>query len=314
MREATRAAREEARQVVERDRAEARGARSSRRAERSAHWGKRADLLTVRLRGAGLELRRRLGPLGRRLSPAGRGAESMLSRVAPLVSGALMLVVRIPAALIAILLDLVLDVGGWVRSRIGPLSAGLADLALRSVTPVRALAFVASGAAVALAGSQFADYRGVAIGADAYEGEIGAVAPAPFTDLEAAGSAHMYALVPLAVLALVLIVATARGRWRLGRAVGLIGVAGIVISIVIDAPHGLDAGRSGVAYLGTDARLIEGFWAQVASSAALAVCGPLLGLYAKREAAAHGKLALRRRRPRSRRAATPRHRPSEAST
>ena len=82
---------------------------------------------------------------------------------------------------------------------------------MRTVTPVRTLAFVCAGASVALAASQFVDYRGVAVGAPAYEGEIGTVAPAPLTGLETAGSAHAYALVPLAAIALLLAVATARG-------------------------------------------------------------------------------------------------------
>ncbi len=178
-----------------------------------------------------------------------------------------------------------------------------------------------AGAAVALAASQFVDYRGVAVGAPAYEGEIGAVAPAPFTDLKPAGSAHAYALVPLAAIAVLLAVATARGRWRLGRAVGLIGLAAVALGLLIDMPAGLDAGDSGVSYLGTEARLIEGFWAQMAAAATLLLAGPLLGLYAKRAAAADRgsvRRAARDRRRKRKPAAKPRRasgarRPSRAS-
>ena len=84
------------------------------------------------------------------------------------------------------------------------------------------------------------------------------------------------------------------------------------MGIAVDAPQGLDAGRSGVAYLNTEARLIEGFWAQMAASATLLVTGPLLGLYAKRASAGHGSRAERRRdRARPRRTAV--QRPSGAS-
>lgn len=345
MREATRQAREEARAVAERQRSEARDSRKRRRRERSKRWDLRTDALTLKLRSPGLAARRRatasaramtgyvslpsrlfallgraLAPLGRLLAPLGRVAADALSRVAPVISQALMFAVRVPAALIAIGLDLVLDAGGWLRVRVGPLMAGVYVLALRTVTPVRTLVVVCAGAALALAASQFVDYRGVAVSAPEYEGEIQTVAAAPFTDLKPTGSAHAYALVPLAAIAVLLAVITARGRWRVGRAVGLIGLAGIVVGLSIDMPRGLDAGDSGIAYLGTDARLIEGFWAQMAASATLLVAGPLLGLYAKREAAGDSRTERRAARKRSRkrkpaqtrRTSTPR-RPSGAS-
>ena len=296
---ATQDAREEARAASERKRSEAREMRAKRRKERSRRWDLRTERLTVRLRSPGLASRRRaaakagppgpftrlfalagkvLGPLITALAPAGRAAANGLSRAAPYISKTLMFAIRLPVALIAIGLDLVLDAVGWARTKVGPLSAGVYDLAMRTVTPVRTLVVVCVGAAVALALSQFADYRGIAVSAPAYEGEIGTVAPAPFTDLKPAGSAHFYALIPLAAVAVLLTVATARGRWRLGRAVGLIGLVGIVLGIAVDAPQGLDAGKTGLAYLGTDARLIEGFWAQMAASATLLIAGPLLGL------------------------------------
>lgn len=276
VREATRRARAEAREIAERKRLAARESRSGARTRR-------------RLTG------------------------SALARAAPQISRALLLAVRIPAALIATLLDVFLQASGWLRARLGPLTAGLADLVARTVTPVRTLALVGAAAAVALAASQFADYRGIAVASELYEGEIGSVAPAPLTDLEPGGSAHGYVMIPLALAAIALIVATARGRWRLGRVVGLIGLAAIAVSALVDAPQGLDAGRSGVAYSGTDARLIEGFWAQLAAAAALLFCGPLLGRYARLEGELSGSLGKRRRlrSPRRRRPA-PRARRLEA--
>jgi hypothetical protein len=231
----------------------------------------RFEGLTIRLRGGALETRRRL-------RPARRG----LGRIAPYVSGALMLLVRVPAALIAILLDVTEDAAGWLRARIGPVVAGVGAWLMAVVTPLRTMTVVASAAAIALAASQFTDYAGVAVGASEYSGDIRAIAPPPRTGLETAGSAHLYLGVPLAAAALVLIWATARGRWRLGRAVALVGVAGIALSLIVDLPQGLDAGSAATNYFGTEAQLIEGFWSQLAASAALVLCGPLLGMYARR--------------------------------
>jgi hypothetical protein len=111
--------------------------------------------------------------------------------------------------------------------------------------------------------------------------------------------------VPLGVLALLLIWATARGRWRLGRAVSLVGVAAIAVALLVDMPQALDRGGAGVAYVGTDARLLEGFWAQIAAAAVLVGCGPMLGFYARRAAGEprRGRARSRRRRPRAMRTA-----------
>jgi hypothetical protein len=260
-----------------------------RKRSRSANPDPRFEGLSLRLRGSALETRRRL-------RPARRG----VGRVAPYLSGALLLLIRIPAALIAILLDLTEGVAGWVRDRVGPVAAGVGERVSTAVTPLRTLTVVASAAAIALAASQFADFSGVAVGASDYSGDIRAIAPPPQTDLETAGSAHLYLGVPLALLALALIVATARGRWRLGRAVGLVGLAGIALSLIVDLPQGLDAGGASTEYIGTEAQLIEGFWSQLAASAALVLCGPLLGLYA-RQAAAGEDRGTRRRAVRPRR-------------
>ncbi len=124
------------------------------------------------------------------------------------------------------------------------------------------------------------------------------------------GSAHLYVLLPLAGLALALVWLTARGRWRLGRAVAAVGLAGLVVTLAIDLPQGLDTGRAGSDYLGTEARLIEGFWSQLAASAALLAFGPLLGAYARRagdgfEPAPRSPAGRRRRLARRRASARP---------
>jgi hypothetical protein len=249
----------------------------ARRAQAEASRQRREEVM-VWTRGVALETKRRLRPL-----------RAMLGWIAPPISRALLLLVRIPVALIAALLNLAESIGRRLRARTGSLATGAGEWLLRVVTPVRAIAAVAAGAAVALGASQFADYRGVAVGAPQYSGEVGATAPAPLTELETAGSAHLYVLLGLAGVALYLIWATARGHWRLGRAIGLVGLAGIAVSLLIDAPQGLDAGRAGVAYYGTDAQLIEGFWAQLSASAALVLCGPLLGRYVRMAAGDQGR-------------------------
>ena len=177
----------------------------------------------------------------------------------------------------------------WVGRLVkGPLLAAMRACgaairtAERVVTPRRAAAAVVLGAAVLLGLSQFADYRGVGIGTPQYQG-VEAVAPPPQTDREPAGAAHAYALLPVAVLAIGALGFALRGRWRLGRAVSVLGLVGIAVSLLIDLPHGLDEGSAALSFEGAEAELIEGFWVQLASSAVLVVVGVLLGRYVRAE-------------------------------
>lgn len=173
---------------------------------------------------------------------------------------------------------------------------GLARLATQ-VTPLRAVIAVTALAAVLLGVSQFVDYRGVAVGGDSYAAyvDVEPVAPAPQVDRQTAGSAHAYLLLPLALVALALLVACARGRWQLGRVVSLLGLAAIAVSILVDAPAGLDESEQSIAYAGAQAKLIEGFYVQVFAAAVLVVGGLLASRYARRSS--------RRRAPRRRAAA-----------
>jgi hypothetical protein len=281
----------------------------------------------LRARGTALEVRRRLRLFGRgfgrgfetgveRLAPAARPLGRGLAAIAPSVTGALWFALRVSLSLLAAFVDFVHGTLRLLGTNAGTFAAGLTHRLAVAVTPVRALAAVCTGAAVALAVSQFTDYSGVAVGASSYSGDIEAVAPAPQTALETAGSAHFYVLVPLAVLALVLTWMTARGRWKLGRAIAAVGLAGIVVTLAIDLPQGLDSGRAGEDYLGTDARLIEGFWSQLAASVALVAFGPLLGLYARRAhdgAPTAPRSRARRRRRRGRRLGSPQPRNGRAA-
>ncbi len=240
-----------------------------------------------RARDAGAEGRRRAQPLLARarrllapvasavaavLGPVWRLIRAVLVPIAPIVSAALFLALRA----IGGLLDAMLRTAGWFRDLLVGVAGAIWRWADAHVTAARTFALIAAAGAVALAVSQFIDYRATAIGADQYSGEVGTVAPPPEIDQEPSGDAHFYALLPLAVLALPLIWLALRGRSRMAWAVAGIGVIGIVVTMAVDLPQGLDTGDAGSAYAGTEANLIEGFWTQLFASLALFFCG--LGL------------------------------------
>jgi len=153
----------------------------------------------------------------------------------------------------------------------------------RAVTPTRAVAAVIVSAAIVLAVSQFVDYRGIEIGVPLYEG-VEAVAPPPQTGREPTGSAHSYLMLPVAGLALVALVFALRGRWQLGRAISVLGLVAIAVSLLVDVPKGLDEGLAARDFEGARATLLEGFWVQLASAAVLVVTGMLLSRYARLQA------------------------------
>jgi len=265
MEEVTARTREEGRALARRQRAEA------RRAIRVQTEG--LEEVRVRLRGGALETRRRLRP---GFAPVAR----LLSAIAPFVTGSLLFAVRLVAAIPLLLLAAAQSAIGWSATRGVDAALASGEVLRRVVTPLRTAAFLGVAAAVALGASQFADYRGVAIDASAYAGELGATAPVPIIDKEAAGSAHLWILLPLAAVALCLVLAAYR-RPRLAAAVSICGVLGLAVAIAIDLPQGLDSGRAGIAFSGSEARLLEGFWAEVSASAALILSGALLALYAR---------------------------------
>jgi hypothetical protein len=247
----------------------------SRRRRRQARRAVRPEQeLGVRLRGAAFETRRRLRPVGAPVA-------GFLAWIGHPVARALLFVIQLIAALIAVVLEV-----GQIVIRFGAgafLGATLIviEATRRHVTPRSTVAFVGVAAAVGLAVSQFFDYHGVAVDAPNYAGEIGAIAGAPIVDRQSAGSAHLWILLPVAALAAVLIVAAYRGRPRLAGGVAICGLVGLAVAIAIDLPQGLDVGRAGLAFTGTEARLLQGFWAEVACSAVLILCGGLLGHYSR---------------------------------
>jgi len=148
----------------------------------------------------------------------------------------------------------------------------------RAITPARGLLIAAVGCAVLLGLSQFADYRGVAIGLDSYDDAIAAVAPAPEVGRAELGTAHSYLFVPAGLIAVaILVVATVTRRWRLCRLAALVGVAAVAVSLAVDRPTGLDEGELTRTFADAEAQLLGGFWVQVFAGIGLIVTSLLLG-------------------------------------
>jgi hypothetical protein len=180
------------------------------------------------------------------------------------------------------------------RRLAGPIGAVLriagraARAGSRLLTPTRALAIVVAGAAVLLALSQYADYRTVAIGNDAYSG-VQSLAPAPETGRLPTGDAHSYVFVPVAIACLLLLaVATIGRRWRACRLITLAGIAAVLVALIVDRPAGLDPGDAAIAFQGVHATLIGGFYAQIAAGILLIGSSTLLARELRLAAAGAG--------------------------
>lgn len=188
-------------------------------------------------------------------------------------------------------------------------------VAERQVTPGRATLVVGAAAAVALAASQFVDYRSITIGTSAYIGVEG-VAPPPEVGSSSAGAAHAWAGLPLAAFALFILAACALGRWRAARLLIPIGIAVVAISLLIDRPKGLDEGDAAIAYDGASATLLGGFWAQLVSGVLLVAVAPLLIRQLDPRAAERDDASepTQRRLPRLRRPAFLRNRPATGAS
>jgi hypothetical protein len=160
---------------------------------------------------------------------------------------------------------------------------GAAAAVSHHLSPARATVAVTLVVIAALAASQFLAYRGVAVGVPDYAAAgVEAVAPPPQVDREPAGSAHGYAILPLALIALVALFLATRGRWRLGRAISLLGAVAVGITLIVDLPKGLDEGEAALAFAGAEARLAEGFYLELAAGGALIACGLLVSFHLHR--------------------------------
>jgi hypothetical protein len=240
---------------------------SRRRRARSARQRAKAGagaLATALRRGAG-ETRRRFAAAAPKVGRA--------------VLAALAAAFALFFALIGVVLTALIAAGLLVAGPVGAVLRALdraARAASRLLTPVRVLTGVVAGAAILLALSQYADYRMVSIGNDAYSG-VQTVAPAPETGRLEAGDPHSYAFVPVAIACLlILAVAVIGGRWRLLRLVAVAGAAAIVVALLVDRPAGLDPGTAAVSFEGVRATLIGGFYAQIAAGVLLIGSSSLL--------------------------------------
>jgi hypothetical protein len=194
----------------------------------------------------------------------------------------------------------------WAR-RACALAIRAATAASAVVTPIRALAAVIVVAGACLVVSQFIDYRAVQIGQPGYANLPDGASP-PTAAARTAGEAHSYLLVPLGALAALIGLACLRRdrRRRAGLAVAALGLVSVAVILLVDRPHGLDAGALTSRFAGASAMLEDGFYAELAAATALLMSGLLY--YARpcriRISSSGRAASARRRRPR-RRASSP---------
>jgi hypothetical protein len=187
---------------------------------------------------------------------------------------------------------------GRTTSRAATAAAGV-------LTPRRTIGLVIAVSGGLLVVSQFLDYHGVQIGGPGYVG-LPDVAKPPTVDLQTAGHAHSYVLVPVGALAALLGLAMILRGGRTSRlaALGAIvaGAASLAVILLIDLPLGTDVGAQSSRFAGASAVLEKGFSAELAAAG-----GMLLGglLYYARPCLIRINLSgraasARRRRPRRR--------------
>jgi hypothetical protein len=233
-----------------------------------------------------------------------RVANRGLERAHPLLSAAAALLWRLarPALMWCFR---VLAFGEAMLRTLGRAAARAATVAAAVLTPRRAIGLVIAATGVLLVISQFLDYHGVQIGQPGYVG-LPEVAKPPTVDLQTAGHAHSYVLVPVGVIAALLgLVLILRGG-RVGRlaALGTItaGAASVAVILLIDLPHGLDVGAQSSRFAGASAVLERGFSAELAAAGGMLLCGLLY--YARpcliRTNLSGRAASARRRRPRRR--------------
>ncbi|MFM9043014.1 MAG: hypothetical protein ACKOPI_02535 [bacterium] len=211
-----------------------------------------------------------------KIRPLTRPLRAILARIAPLVARLVLLV----AAVIGWVLSSIASTIEWTRDavieRLIPAAGRGAGLASAAIDPVRTGAFSCLVAAGLLIGSQFLDYRGVAVGAPLYQGQIAVDAPAPVTATAVTGSAHFWLLIPVAIGAGILAVGILRGGGRnLAIAIAALGLITVAVALVVDLPKALDPVNA-LPYSDATTRLLGGFWAQLSAGIALVVSGAVL--------------------------------------
>lgn len=147
----------------------------------------------------------------------------------------------------------------------------------RVVTPNRAAAAVLFVAIGVLVVSQFIDYTETRAGVPDYA-DVNAVAPAPRVSADPTHDAHSWIVLALAAAAFIVLVLSLLGRWRLTRLLVPIGLAVVLISVLIDAPAGVDEGAAADLYEGAQASLLAGFWTQLAAGVVIVLVAPILAV------------------------------------
>lgn len=164
----------------------------------------------------------------------------------------------------------------------------LATRASAVLTPERAACLVIIVSAGCLVVSQFIDYHAVEIGQPGYAG-LPAATP-PTVEVETAGQAHAYLLIPLALVAAAIAAAAwSRRRWRLGRIVLPLGLLGLALVLLVDLPAGLDAGQQTSRFSGAIAVLRGGFYGEIAALGGLMLGALLLIAAPKATARYHAR-------------------------
>jgi hypothetical protein len=189
-------------------------------------------------------------------------------------------------------------------------AARAATAASGALSPRRGIGLTIAAAGGLLIVSQFLNYHGVQIGErTVLPGGIESAAP-PIIDLQTAGSAHSYVLVPVGAIVVALGLAMVWRGGRLGRlaALGsiLAGAASLAVILLVDLPHGTDVGVQSARFASASAVLQRGFAAELAAAGAVVLGGVLY--YARpcliRISLSGRAASARRRRPR-RRASSP---------
>ena len=189
-------------------------------------------------------------------------------------------------------------------------AAGAATALAGVLTPRRGVGLTIAAAGGLLIVSQFLDYHGVQIGEQVVLPGGIQTAPPPTIDLQTAGSAHSYVLVPVGAIVVALGLTIVLRGGRMGRlaALGsiLAGAASLAVILLIDLPHGTDVGAQSSRFASASAVLERGFAAELAAAGGVVLGGVLY--YARpcliRISLSGRAASARRRRPR-RRASSP---------
>ena len=281
--------------LTEKQRREARRARQMKRRRKPV----KGNPISKGMRATGFEIRRTAAFLGGSVIAA-------LAALGPVFSAAGMglvwLIEQIGNGLKAL--------GRLIARATGVL--GRLVLALdKVVTPHRALILVAGVAAVLLAVSQYKGLGQIEIGQAGYAG-IEDLVRAPATDKTTPAGVHTQILVPIAAVAFLSVVVIALGsigsfakrlsRFRRFASLVLvaIGLLTLAVTLLIDLPDATDTTEASLLYVGAQARLLAGFWLELAAGAALTVTGLALLLEPRTGRVKDGKRESRSREERNR--------------